>query len=282
MCFGSGNCTRMPWVSGSPVEAGDEVEQVGLGHGGVEVVLHGAHAHLLAGLALAADVDRRGRVVTDANHRQAGDESLPGQLPHLVRHFRANLGRDLFSVDDHEAPEYSRGSAGAGEHPDARGGAHGRGRLPQVQHPDRPCRDVRHLRRGRGGVEAPLAVRLRLGEGDDGGPRGGRGSPRGWSRCRPGGRSSSSTPCGTSTSPWPRSSAAQAALRAEWSDLLGETGAREAAERGLRGVDLDVGGEIECPACGHKFTPAGSAAECPDCGLALGAPADASPDEAEH
>jgi DNA-directed RNA polymerase subunit RPC12/RpoP len=59
-------------------------------------------------------------------------------------------------------------------------------------------------------------------------------------------------------------------------------GAREAAERGLRGVDLDAGGEIECPACGHKFTPAGEAAECPDCGLSLGAPADASPDEAEH
>jgi uncharacterized protein (UPF0212 family) len=76
--------------------------------------------------------------------------------------------------------------------------------------------------------------------------------------------------------------AAQTALRAEWADLLGEPGAREAADRGLRGVDLDAGGEIECPACGHKFTPAGSAAECPDCGLALGAPADAAPDEAEH
>jgi DNA-directed RNA polymerase subunit RPC12/RpoP len=47
-------------------------------------------------------------------------------------------------------------------------------------------------------------------------------------------------------------------------------------------VDLDAGGEIECPACGHRFTPAGPAAECPDCGLSLGAPADASPDEAEH
>jgi hypothetical protein len=76
--------------------------------------------------------------------------------------------------------------------------------------------------------------------------------------------------------------AAEAALRAQWAHLLGEAGAREAADRGLRGVDLDAGGEIECPACGHKFTPAGSAAECPDCGLALGAPADASPDEAEH
>ncbi len=76
--------------------------------------------------------------------------------------------------------------------------------------------------------------------------------------------------------------AAQAALRADWSHLLGEDGARAAAERGLRGVDLDAGGEIECPACGHRFTPAGASAECPDCGLALGAPADASPDEAEH
>jgi hypothetical protein len=72
------------------------------------------------------------------------------------------------------------------------------------------------------------------------------------------------------------------ALRADWAHLLGESGAREAAERGLRGVDLDAGGEIECPACGHRFVPAGGTAECPDCGLALGAPADASPDEAER
>jgi hypothetical protein len=76
--------------------------------------------------------------------------------------------------------------------------------------------------------------------------------------------------------------AAAAALQSDWAHLLGEAGAREAAERGLKGVDLDAGGEIECPACGHKFTPSGPTAECPDCGLALGAPADASPDEAEH
>jgi uncharacterized Zn-finger protein len=47
-------------------------------------------------------------------------------------------------------------------------------------------------------------------------------------------------------------------------------------------VDLDAGGEIECPACGHRFTATAGAADCPDCGLALGAPADAAPDEAEH
>jgi len=76
--------------------------------------------------------------------------------------------------------------------------------------------------------------------------------------------------------------AAAAVLQSDWAHLLAEAGAREAADRGLRGVDLDAGGEIECPACGHKFTPAGPAAECPDCGLALGAPADAAPDEAEH
>ncbi len=71
-------------------------------------------------------------------------------------------------------------------------------------------------------------------------------------------------------------------LRSDWSHLLGEDGAREAAERGQRGVDLDAGGEIECPACGHRFTPVAGSADCPDCGLSLGAPADASPDEAER
>jgi hypothetical protein len=82
----------------------------------------------------------------------------------------------------------------------------------------------------------------------------------------------------------PEGEAARAAefLRTDWSHLLGEEGAREAAARGLRGVDLDAGGEIECPACGHRFTPAGGAADCPDCGLSLGAPADAAPDEAER
>jgi hypothetical protein len=71
-------------------------------------------------------------------------------------------------------------------------------------------------------------------------------------------------------------------LRSHWAHLLGEEGAREAAERGQRGVDLDAGGEIECPACGHRFTPVAGSADCPDCGLSLGAPADASPEEAEH
>jgi ribosomal protein S27E len=40
----------------------------------------------------------------------------------------------------------------------------------------------------------------------------------------------------------------------------------------VAGVDLDRGGEIECPACGPKFTAAGAAVECPECGLSLGAP----------
>jgi hypothetical protein len=33
-------------------------------------------------------------------------------------------------------------------------------------------------------------------------------------------------------------------------------------------VDLDKGEQIECPACGHRFS---GAVECPDCGLFLGA-----------
>ncbi len=71
-------------------------------------------------------------------------------------------------------------------------------------------------------------------------------------------------------------------LRRDWSDLLERPGAAAAAERGLKGLDIDAGGEIECPACGHRFVARPGSAECPDCGLALGAPADAAPDEAEH
>ncbi|HEY6003551.1 MAG TPA: hypothetical protein VIV57_11805 [Anaeromyxobacter sp.] len=70
-------------------------------------------------------------------------------------------------------------------------------------------------------------------------------------------------------------------LRKDWADLLEAPEARQAAERGQAGIDLDAGGEIACPACGHAFTPAGGKAECPECGLALGAPSNAAPDEAE-
>jgi rubrerythrin len=70
-------------------------------------------------------------------------------------------------------------------------------------------------------------------------------------------------------------------LRRDWADLLEAPEAAAAAERGRAGVDLDAGGEIECPACGHRFAAGPASAECPDCGLALGAPAEAAPDEAE-
>jgi hypothetical protein len=71
-------------------------------------------------------------------------------------------------------------------------------------------------------------------------------------------------------------------LRKDWAELLGDPEAAAAAERGTRDIDLDAGGEIECPACGHRFLASAAHAECPDCGLGLGAPAEAAPDEAEH
>ncbi len=61
-------------------------------------------------------------------------------------------------------------------------------------------------------------------------------------------------------------------LGRDWRELLGDDEALEAARRGAAGVDLDAGGEITCPACGHHFVPEGEALECPDCGLGLGAP----------
>lgn len=72
-------------------------------------------------------------------------------------------------------------------------------------------------------------------------------------------------------------------LRKDWADLLADPAAAAAARRGQEGIDLDQGGEVDCPACGHHFSVAGGGAvECPECGLALGAPADAAPDEGQQ
>lgn len=70
-------------------------------------------------------------------------------------------------------------------------------------------------------------------------------------------------------------------LLKDWADLVADPAAAAAAARGQEGIDLDAGGEVTCPACGEKFTVAGGDAECPECGLALGAPANAAPDEAQ-
>jgi len=70
-------------------------------------------------------------------------------------------------------------------------------------------------------------------------------------------------------------------LRQDWAALLGGAEAALAAKRGIEGIDLDAGGEIDCPACGHHFVISSANPECPDCGLVLGAPAEAAPDEAE-
>ncbi|HSN15688.1 MAG TPA: hypothetical protein VLT61_13730 [Anaeromyxobacteraceae bacterium] len=75
--------------------------------------------------------------------------------------------------------------------------------------------------------------------------------------------------------------AAVTVLRKHWAELLDDPAAAAAAQRGIAGVDLDKGGEIECPACGHKFVIDPRKAECPECGLGLGAAGEAAPDEAE-
>jgi hypothetical protein len=70
--------------------------------------------------------------------------------------------------------------------------------------------------------------------------------------------------------------AARAFLGRDWAALLGDAGAREAAARGAASLDLDQGGEIDCPACGHRFAASATQAECPECGLSLGAPGEPS------
>lgn len=74
---------------------------------------------------------------------------------------------------------------------------------------------------------------------------------------------------------------AAAFLRKDWAELLDDPVAAAAAARGQAGIDLDKGGQVTCPACGHTFTLSREQAECPECGLGLGAPADAAPDEAQ-
>jgi hypothetical protein len=68
-------------------------------------------------------------------------------------------------------------------------------------------------------------------------------------------------------------------LRQDFAELSPEAAA--AAKRGDQQIDLDAGGEIECPACAHRFVAGPKQTECPDCGLSLGALAEATPDEAE-
>lgn len=70
-------------------------------------------------------------------------------------------------------------------------------------------------------------------------------------------------------------------LKKDWAALLDDAGAAEAAARGQSGIDLDAGGEVTCPACGHRFTLSADAPECPECGLGLGVAANAAPDDAQ-
>ena len=70
-------------------------------------------------------------------------------------------------------------------------------------------------------------------------------------------------------------------LRKDWAALLEDPEAAAAADRGLAGIDVDKGGEVTCPACGHTFTLSAGGAECPECGLALGAPSNSAPDEVQ-
>ena len=70
-------------------------------------------------------------------------------------------------------------------------------------------------------------------------------------------------------------------LKKDWAALLADPTAAAAAARGQEGIDLDAGGEVTCPACGHRFVLQGTDAECPECGLGLGVAANAAPDAAQ-
>jgi hypothetical protein len=75
---------------------------------------------------------------------------------------------------------------------------------------------------------------------------------------------------------------ALAFLRKDWLALLEQPEAADAAARGAAAVDLDSGGEIACPACGHRFVASAAQPECPECGLSLGVGGEAVPGEGER
>ncbi|MDF1565570.1 MAG: hypothetical protein P1V51_21210 [Deltaproteobacteria bacterium] len=64
---------------------------------------------------------------------------------------------------------------------------------------------------------------------------------------------------------------AQNALAANYQAMLVNEGVDPASVEGV--VELESGGETQCPACETLFVPEDAAsAECPDCGLFLGIP----------
>jgi hypothetical protein len=75
--------------------------------------------------------------------------------------------------------------------------------------------------------------------------------------------------------------AAAAFLRRDWAALLDAPEAVAAAARGAAAVDLDAGGEVACPACGHRFTISAAQPACPECGLSLGTGGESVPGEEE-
>ncbi len=75
--------------------------------------------------------------------------------------------------------------------------------------------------------------------------------------------------------------AAKAFLRRDWATLLEGGEAAAAAERGEAALDLDAGGEIDCPACGHRFAVSVAQPDCPECGLSLGPDGGPVPGEVE-
>ena len=75
--------------------------------------------------------------------------------------------------------------------------------------------------------------------------------------------------------------AATTFLRRDWAALLEGGEASAAAARGAAAVDLDAGGEIACPACGHRFVISAAQSDCPECGLSLGLGGDPVPGEGE-
>ena len=82
------------------VQPGHEGKQLRLCRGRGKVVLDGTESHLLAVLALAADVDCGGGIVAHAHHGEPGHDPAPSEFIHAARDLGADLRCDCLAVDD--------------------------------------------------------------------------------------------------------------------------------------------------------------------------------------
>ena len=103
ICFGTGNCTRMPSTRASALSSRTSAEQRLFRGVGGELVIERGDARFGGRLGLVAHVDLRRRVLTDEDDGQSRLHALGLERVGLGLDLGAHPRRDRFAVDDFRA-----------------------------------------------------------------------------------------------------------------------------------------------------------------------------------